>query len=141
LIIDLNTSYIPILRRQPFIPNCPLYRLHTRSLDKEGFLFKYERHEAKNTLLYKIIEEHYPAFVSRLADEGRVLPIYIHREFEDYLKCGLLEYGFLRVRCEDCHHERMLAFSCKHRGFCPSCCAKRMTESSALLVDTVLPVS
>jgi hypothetical protein len=32
-----------------------------------------------------------------------------------------------------------LAFSCKHRGFCPSCCAKRMTESCALLVDTVLP--
>ena len=102
-------------------------------------MFKYERHEPKNTLLYKIIEENYPAFVSRLAEEGRVLPIYIHREFEDYLKCGLLEYGFLRVHCEDCNHERLLAFSCKHRGFCPSCCAKRMTESAALLVDTVLP--
>src|SRR5262249_15185302 len=49
------------------------------------------------------------------------------------------EYGFLRVRCEDCHHERMVAFSCKHRGFYPSCCAKRMTESSALLVDNILP--
>lgn len=102
-------------------------------------MFKYERHEPKNTLLYKIIEEHYPVFVSRLAEAERVLPSYIHTEFEDYLKCGLLEYGFLRVRCEDCHHERMIAFSCKHRGFCPSCCAKRMTESSALLVDTVLP--
>jgi Putative transposase/Transposase zinc-binding domain len=102
-------------------------------------LIKYNRHEPKNTLLYKIIEEHYPAFVSHLAEEGRVLPTYIHKEFEDYLKCGLLEYGFLRLRCEGCHYERLLAFSCKHRGFCPSCCAKRMTESSALLVDTVLP--
>lgn len=102
-------------------------------------MFKYERHDPKKTLLYKIIEEHYPVFVSNLAEEGRELPSYVRTEFEDYLKCGLLEYGFLRVLCEDCHHERMLAFSCKHRGFCPSCCAKRMTESSSLLVDNVLP--
>jgi hypothetical protein len=102
-------------------------------------LFKYHRHEPKNTLLYKIIEEHYPAFVSHLAKAGRVLPAYIDREFEDYLKCGLLQHGFLRLRCEDCYHERLLAFSCKYRGFCPSCWAKRMTESAALLVDTVLP--
>src|SRR5206468_4536037 len=71
--------------------------------------------------------------------EGRTLPLHIQREFDDYLKCGLLEYGFLRVHCEDCSHEKMVAFSCKHRGFCPSCCAKRMIESSALLVDRVLP--
>jgi hypothetical protein len=58
---------------------------------------------------------------------------------QDYLKCGLLEHGFLRLRCDGCHHEGLLAFSYKHCGFCPSCCAKRMTESSALLVDTVLP--
>src|SRR5690554_7795105 len=44
-----------------------------------------------------------------------------HREFEDYLKCGRLEHGFLRVRCQSCHHEKLVAFSCKRRGFCPSC--------------------
>ena len=102
-------------------------------------MFRYERHEPKNTLLYKIINESYPRYLSQLADEGRRLPLYIQREFDDYLKCGLLEYGFLRVRCEDCNHEKMVAFSCKHRGFCPSCCAKRMIESAALLIDTVLP--
>ena len=45
----------------------------------------------------------------------------------------------LRVRCEDCHHERLVAFSCKRRGFCPSCGARRMVESAALLVDEVFP--
>ena len=60
-------------------------------------------------------------------------------EFEDYLKCGLLEHGFLRVRCESCHAEHLVAFSCKRRGFCPSCGARRMAESAALLVDEVLP--
>ncbi len=33
----------------------------------------------------------------------------------------------------------MVAFSCKHRGCCQSCCGKRMIESAALLVDTILP--
>jgi ribosomal protein S27E len=35
----------------------------------------------------------------------------VRSEFEAYLKCGRLEYGFLRVRCEDCHHEHLVAFS------------------------------
>ncbi|MGY5395088.1 transposase [Acinetobacter sp. NigerLNRRAM0016] len=59
--------------------------------------------------------------------------------FSDFHLDAELEYGFLRVRCEDCHHERLVAFSCKRRGFCPSCGARRMVESAALLVDEVFP--
>jgi ribosomal protein S27E len=56
----------------------------------------------------------------------------VREEFEAYLKCGRLEHGFLRVRCEDCHAETLVAFSCKRRGFCPSCGARRMTDGAAL---------
>lgn len=73
------------------------------------------------------------------AMEGRPLPGYIEEEFEAYLKCGRLEEGFLRVRCEHCHAEKLVAFSCKKRGFCPSCGARRMAETAALLADEVLP--
>ena len=65
--------------------------------------------------------------------------MHVQREFEDYLKCGRLEHGFLRVRCADCQAERLVAFSCKRRGFCASCGARRMAEGAALLVDEVLP--
>ena len=41
--------------------------------------------------------------------------------------------------CGSCHAEKLVAFSCRRRGFCPSCGARRMTESAALLVDEVLP--
>ena len=51
----------------------------------------------------------------------------------------ILEHGFLRVQCESCHAEHLVAFSCKRREFCPSCGARRMIESAALLVDEVLP--
>jgi len=71
--------------------------------------------------------------------QDRPLPGYVQDEFEAFLQCGRLEHGFLRVRCEDCKHEHLVAFSCKRRGFCPSCGARRMAESAALLVDDVFP--
>lgn len=49
--------------------------------------------------------------------EGREPPRNVQREFEDYLQCVLLEHGFLRVRCESCHAEHLVAFSCKRRSF------------------------
>lgn len=99
----------------------------------------YQRHRPVQTLLYQIVEQHCPAFTAHLAERGKELPGYVQREFEDYLKCGRLEHGFLRVRCESCHVEHLVAFSCKRRGFCPSCGARRMAESAALLVDVVFP--
>lgn len=102
-------------------------------------MFNYKRHEPENTLLYQIIKEYYPQFLSKLQEEDKVLPNYVNDEFEAYLKCGMLQHGFLRVRCETCYHEKLVAFSCKRRGFCPSCGAKRMIESAALLVDHIIP--
>lgn len=110
-----------------------------RNAEGERPAGRYQRHRPEQTLLYRIVEQHYPAFSVHLAAQGRDLPAYVQREFEDYLKCGRLEHGFLRVRCESCHAEHLVAFSCKRRGFCPSCGARRMADSAALLVDEVLP--
>ena len=101
--------------------------------------YVYERHRPEETPLYGIVETYYPQFLARLEAEGGSLPAFVKQEFDDYLKCGLLEHGFLRVKCESCSHEHLVAFSCKRRGFCPSCGARRMVESAAHLVDHVLP--
>jgi hypothetical protein len=61
----------------------------------------------------------------------------VREEFEEYLHCGVLEHGFLRVVCGQCHAERLVAFSCKRLGFCPSCGARRMAESARHLVEDV----
>jgi hypothetical protein len=45
----------------------------------------------------------------------------------------------LRVCCDSCHTEHLVAFRCKRRGFRPSCGARRMAESAGLLVDEVRP--
>ncbi|MBT7047421.1 MAG: IS91 family transposase [Gammaproteobacteria bacterium] len=99
----------------------------------------HERHRPEKTRLYRIIDRYYPEFRAYMAEQGRSLPYHVQKEFDQYLKCGRLEHGFLRVQCSTCHHERLVAFSCKRRGFCPSCGARRMSESAALLVDEVLP--
>lgn len=93
---------------------------------------EYVRHRPERALLYPRVEAYYPAFLSQLPAEGTALPRYVEREFEEYRKCGRLEYGFLRVRCDTCHAEHLVAFSCKRRGFCPSCGVRRMAESAAL---------
>ena len=99
----------------------------------------YVRHRPETTLLYQIVQEYWPEFQAELASHGRYLPAYVIKEFDEFLKCGRLQYGFLRVRCEACHDEKLVPFSCKRRGFCPSCGARRMADSAALLVDEILP--
>jgi ribosomal protein S27E len=100
---------------------------------------KYERHRPEASRLYQIIEQHWPQFQAALARQSKHLPKFVMQEFEEYLKCGRLEHGFLRVRCESCCDEKLVAFSCKRRGFCPSCGARRMADSAAHLVDEILP--
>jgi hypothetical protein len=72
-------------------------------------------------------------------DEERAAPLFVEREFKRFLRCGVLAHGFARFVCTGCHTERLVAFSCKGRGFCPSCGGRRMTERAAHLVDHVLP--
>jgi hypothetical protein len=42
------------------------------------------------------------------------------------------------VRCRKCPQEFLVAFSCKGRGLCPSCGAKRAAELAAFLTDEVV---
>jgi len=56
----------------------------------------------------------------KLPGVQRPLPEYVLKEFEAYLKCGLLAHGFIRLKCEVCSEETVVAFSCKKRRFCPS---------------------
>ena len=87
--------------------------------------------KAQRTPLHRIVEQYYPAFIAHLTAQGRELPGYVQREFEEYLQCGRLEQGFLQMRCASCHAEHLVASSCKRRGFCPSwgrgACRKRGT--------------
>ena len=57
---------------------------------------------------------------------------------EKFLECGDLARGFARIRCDHCKEDRLLAFSCKGRWFCPSCHQKKVQLFGALLAESIL---
>jgi hypothetical protein len=101
----------------------------------------YQPRDPSSTVLYQVIAEHLETFLASLdADSDATgLPVYMQREFYDYLQCGILAHGFLRLGCDTCHHELLVPFSCKRRGFCPSCAGRRMAQTAAHLVERVIP--
>ncbi|PRQ07941.1 hypothetical protein ENSA7_23800 [Enhygromyxa salina] len=98
----------------------------------------YQRRRPDETLLYQLIEEHWPTFLEP-ADKSGGLPDFIVEEFEAYLRCGMLEHGLAHFACRQCGESLAVAFSCKKRGFCPSCTGRRMADVAAHLVDEVFP--
>src|SRR5499425_3154408 len=101
----------------------------------------YAPRDPSGTVLYHVIAAHLETFLASLADdpEATGLPPYVEREFYDYLRCGILAHGFLRLGCDTCPQALLLPFRCKRRGFCPSCAARRMAQTAAHLVECVLP--
>src|SRR5215475_7768190 len=101
----------------------------------------YVPRDPSTTVLYHVVADHLETFLASLNDnpEATGLPAYVEREFYDYLRCGILAHGFLRLGCDTCHKELLVPFSCKRRGFCPSCAARRMAQMAAHLVECVIP--
>jgi hypothetical protein len=89
--------------------------------------------------LYAAVRDNLATLLAEASELGRGLPWYVERDFAQYLECGVLAHGFARVRCESCKDELLVAFSCKGRGVCPSCNAKRAHVTAAHLVERVLP--
>jgi hypothetical protein len=104
-------------------------------------LATYEPQDPSCTVLYHVIADHLETFLAALdADPDTPgLPAYVQREFYAYVQCGILAHGFLRLGCDTCPKELLLPFSCKRRGFCPACAARRMAQTAAHLVTCVIP--
>jgi len=99
----------------------------------------YSRRRPEKGILYKAVSENMNTVFQDMEVRGKYLPVHVKKEFESYLDCGILAKGFLRLTCLDCKREKLVAFSCKRRGICPSCGGRRMCETAAHLVDNVFP--
>jgi hypothetical protein len=101
----------------------------------------YERRQPEETLLYQVIQQDWRTFLAGLdaRENGALVPRFVVAEFESFLRCGILAHGFVRVRRDDCGDGRLVAFSCKRRGFCGSCLGRRMCDLAVHLVERVIP--
>ena len=90
----------------------------------------YQQRQPEETVLYQVLAEHLETFIAQREMDGKGLPKFVIKELRGFLRCGVIQYGFLRTKCKGCDFERAVPFSCKGRGFCPSCCGKRMAEKA-----------
>jgi len=92
----------------------------------------YRPRHPERTVLYRVLFHYFDRFLAEY--EGRFEKEYgffrpiVKEVVERYLDCGNPRCGFARIRCPDCQAEHLLMFSCRTRGFCPSCHAKRLEE-------------
>ena len=101
----------------------------------------YQPRDPTNTVLYRVIADHLETFLDSLDADPTAygLPAFVKEKFYAYLQCGILAHGLVRLGCDTCPHRMILAFSCKGRGFCPSCASRRMAQTAAHLVEQVIP--
>ncbi|RIL05870.1 MAG: hypothetical protein DCC75_11330, partial [Proteobacteria bacterium] len=101
----------------------------------------YRRREPERTALYQLVyhlrDELARVWAERFQSEYGVLRDEVLKAFDEYLNCGLLCHGAARVYCDSCKHSLLVAFSCKKRGVCPSCMAKRAVKFAEHLYDNV----
>src|SRR4029450_7982464 len=99
----------------------------------------YKPRSPENTLLHRVVREQLEPFLALARARERPAPHFVEQELRAFLRCGVLAHGFLRLRCDECGHDRLVPFSCKRRAFCPSCGGRRMADTAAHLVDRVFP--
>jgi hypothetical protein len=99
---------------------------------------EYQRRTPETTVLYRVVQQNLETFLASAQEHGRVVPRFVERELRAFLDCGILARGFLRVRCKTCGDDRLVAFSCNGRGFCPSCTSRRMSDTAAVPPENLI---
>lgn len=102
----------------------------------------YHARNPKKSPLWQCVHRHFDEFVDIYPNQYApnvdplrpIIPEVIHK----LLDCGNLERGFARIRCDECHHEYLLAFCCKSRWFCPSCHQRKVQTSAEFITQNVL---
>ncbi len=97
--------------------------------------------------LRELVEEHLEELISvwdeRFRQTHGALHPRVKELFEAFVRCGDPHFGFLRLRCtnSECKEktERIVPFSCKTRGLCPSCGQRRALAWAERMVEEVLP--
>ncbi len=92
----------------------------------------YRQRHPERTVFYRVMFHYFEEFVSEYEqrferEHGYFRPV-VQEVVEKYLDCGNQKCSFAWIRCGDCASERLLTFSCKVHGFCPSCHAKSREE-------------
>jgi Putative transposase/Transposase zinc-binding domain len=99
----------------------------------------YEPRDPQQAVLAPLVRQWWPRHLESVEADGGTVAAFVRRAVDHFLACGDPNAGFITLKCPACGAECALAFSCKGRGLCPSCGARRMHDVAHHLVTRVLP--
>jgi hypothetical protein len=118
-----------------------MLRRYTWEKAKEK-LQHYRRRTPEASTLYQIVYHSHDdlefQWESRFQHQYGCLRDEVRKTLDEYLNCGILAHGAARVYCDGCKHSLLIAFSCKRRGICPSCGAKRAVKFAEHIYSEVI---
>lgn len=116
------------------------YRADWESEKKQ--LAHYRRRSPEESVLYRIVtharDELSWSWESRFQHHYGVLRDEVIKTLDSFTECGILAHGAGVLKCTSCPHSCLVAFSCKRRGVCPSCAAKRSVLFAEHLYSQIL---
>ena len=71
---------------------------------------RYERRRPEQTPLHRFIGRHLESWLAARSLGERPVPTHVEGELREYLRCGILCFGFARARCTRCGHGFLVAF-------------------------------
>ena len=117
------------------LPNAPHRRPHASAAHPSSRwqtsrqFVEYRRRESEKSILYQLVHHYHQQLQTeweeRFQNRFGYLRTEVTRSLQQYLTCGILDFGCAKAWCPSCNHSFLVAFSCKRRGCCPSCAAKR----------------
>ena len=84
--------------------------MHAHGREAAGGLV-YERHRPEDTRLYRLVEQHYPAFVEHLAEQGMALPAYVPLIQTNMMVHSLSQHPILTLKIMNENMLNMLTIS------------------------------
>jgi len=132
--VDSNGNACPTSTRLSFGHSGNQSHSHNQS--------SYQPRSSQNSAYHRLVEDNFEKM--ELVWDSKYQQMYgywrphVLDVIQKYLDCGDPHLGFARVKCTGCNTEYLLPFSCKCRGFCPSCHQRRVVEFGEYLRDEVL---
>jgi hypothetical protein len=100
----VRARHVASLACKPSVGSCAARRV------PDGAPLHCERHRPEQTTRYRLVRQHAASFIEHTeASTDAELPGFVKDEFDAFLECGILAYGFLRLRCGECGHDKLLA--------------------------------
>ena len=90
-------------------------------------------------LLREVLQDQLESVLEKAERAGHPLAAHVEQTLREAVTCGNPAYGFRRIHCVGCGLDRVVGFSCKRRGVCPSCGGRRMSQRAAWWVDRLFP--